>query len=99
MKAIEEHGKQLVKSSDEVYLSKLLKPEEIFEKLVEERQDKIQNLSKQIIYNDLRYYFTTKESSPKYFSGFKFPANFWINIIDAEITLETEKNKRSLNRI
>ena len=65
MKAIEEHGKQLVKSSDEVYLSKLLKPEEIFEKLVEERQDEIQNLSKQINYNDLRYYFTTKESSPK----------------------------------
>ena len=65
MKAIEEHKKQLVKSSDEVYLSKLLKPEKIFEKLVEEKQDEIQNLSKQISYNDLRYYFTTKESSPK----------------------------------
>ena len=28
-------------------------------------RDEIQNLSKQINYNDLTYYFKTKESSPK----------------------------------
>ena len=25
-------------------------------------------------YNDLMYYFKSEESSPKYFSGFKFPS-------------------------
>ena len=46
IKTLEEHGKQLVKSSDEKESLKLSKQKETFEELANTRIDEIQNLSK-----------------------------------------------------
>ena len=64
IKALEEQGKQLVKSSGKKESSTHLKQKEIFEKLANKRIDKIQNLSKQIDFNNLTYYFKGK-GAPK----------------------------------
>ena len=44
-------------------------------------------LSKQINHNDLMYFFESKESSPRYFSNFKFSSNLLRDVSDGEITL------------
>ena len=49
IKTIEDHGKQLVKSSSKRESLTLLKQKEIFEELANERINEIQNLSKQLI--------------------------------------------------
>ena len=64
IKALEEHGKKLMKSSSEKQSLTLLKQKEIFEELANERMDEIQNLSKQINFNNLTYYFNGN-SDPK----------------------------------
>ena len=56
----EEHRKQLVKSSCEKEPFKLLKQKEIFEELANERMGEIQNLRKQIDFNNLTYYLRVK---------------------------------------
>ena len=38
--------------------------------------DEIQNLTKQVNYNNWNYYFKTKRSSPKYFIKYKLPLGF-----------------------
>ena len=53
IKALEEHGKQLLKSRGEKESLTLLKQRDIFEELANERMDKIPNLSKQINFNNL----------------------------------------------
>ena len=64
IEAIEKHVKQLAKSSSEKE---------------SERIDEIQNLSKQIDFNNLIYSFKG-ESSPKNFINFKGPLIFYKNI-------------------
>ena len=76
IKALEEHGKQLVKSSDEKKFSTHLKQKEFFEELDNKRTDEIQNLSKQNDFNNLTYYFKDK-STPKNIIGFKGPHGFY----------------------
>ena len=61
IKTLEDHGKQLVKSSSEEESLTLLKQKEIFEELTNERVDEIQNLSKQIDFTIL-VYFNDKSS-------------------------------------
>ena len=70
IKALEEHGKQRVKSSSEKESLTLLKQKDIFEELANERTGKIPNLSKQIYFNNLLYYFKG-ESDPKNLSVYK----------------------------
>ena len=57
IEAIEEHRKQLVKSGSEKESLALLKQKDIFEELAKGRIDEIQDLSKQIDFNNLVYYF------------------------------------------
>ena len=56
IEAIEEHRKQLVKSISEKESLALLKQKDIFEELAKGRIDEIQDLSKQIDFNNLVYY-------------------------------------------
>ena len=69
-RAVEEHGKQLVKSSNEKECSTHSKQKEIFEVLANEKINKgineVQNLSKQTDFNNLIYYLEG-ESAPKSF--------------------------------
>ena len=55
IKALEVHGKQLIKSSSEK--ESLLKEKEIFEELANKQMVEIQKLSKQINFNNLTNYF------------------------------------------
>ena len=64
LKALDEHGQQLVKSSSEKVSLTLLKQEEIFEKIANEIMGSIQNLRKQISFNNLTEYFK-RNSDPK----------------------------------
>ena len=77
-----------------------LKDREMFDKLINERSNKIKNLRKQINCNDLTYYFKTTESNLKYFTGFRFPLNFLRSKRDCGITPEkVKKCKKTLNQI
>ena len=63
MKVLEEPEKQLIKSSSEKESLILLKPKEISGELAIERTDETQYLSKRIIFNNLIYYFNSKNVS------------------------------------
>ena len=65
IKALEEHGKQLIMYSGEKDSLELLKQKKIDE-LVNERRFEINKLSERIDFKNLTYYYTRK-SSPKYF--------------------------------
>ena len=67
--AIQVHGKQLLKSSSKKEFLLLLKQKEIFSEFSNERIKKIQDLSKQIDFNNLAYYFKGK-SGPKVFADY-----------------------------
>ena len=70
----------------------------MFEELANKRTDEIQNLSKQIDFNNLTYYFKG-ESAPKNVIGFKGPLDFYKNIKIGHITLEkAEENKKNLKK-
>ena len=64
IKAIEEYGKQLIKSSGEKDSLELLKQKEIFDELVNERMFKINKLSEEIDFNNLIDHYTSK-NAPK----------------------------------
>ena len=94
IKALKGHGKQLVKSSSEKESLTLSKQKEIFEELASERIYKIQNLSKQIDFNNLIYYFKSKNDTEN-FIGFKVPLGFYKNIKDGYTTIKKlEENKK-----
>ena len=63
MKVLEEPEKQLIKSSGEKESLILLKPKEVSGELAIERTDETQYLSKRIIFNNLIYYFNSKNVS------------------------------------
>ena len=59
----------------------------------------IQNLSKQIDFNNLIYYFKA-ESGLKVFISFKGPVTFYENLEDGYKTLEkAEENQNQINEI
>ena len=58
IKALEERGKQLAKYKNEKESSTCSK--QIFEELADNKLDEIQDLSKQIDFNDLTYYYKGK---------------------------------------
>ena len=96
-KTIEEHEKQLVKSSNEKVSPTLLKPKKNFDKIFNGRGDEIQHLSKQINYIYFTYYFKTKEGSPKYFVRYKPLLGFLKSKRDGEITMN--RGKKNSNQI
>ena len=62
--------------------------------------DEIQNLTKQVNYNNWKYYFKTKRSSPKYFIKYKLPLGFLRSLRNGEKTIEKSKRtKKELNQI
>ena len=67
-KTIQKHGTE--KDS-----SVLMRQWKIFDKLTDEIHDEIQNLSEQIPYNNLTYFFKIKNES-KNVIGFKSPSSF-----------------------
>ena len=71
-----------------------MKKKENFDEFINERYDEIQNLSKQINYADITYYFKGKERSPKYFSNFQFSLKFFKEIRDGEITMKKAKENQ-----
>ena len=56
---------------------------------------KIHNLNKQIDFNNLTYYFKSKDISPINFIGFEGPLRLYISIFGGDITIEkVEKDRK-----
>ena len=73
--------------------------EEIFEKLVKGKCDKIKELTYEINHNDLTYYFK-RNTATKRFDDFNNNIELFKEIQSAEMKLEEEKNSRIyLNQI
>ena len=79
IKALGEHGKQLLKSSAFIkihdydtkkYSPEFLRQKEIFNKLVDERRNEILELSEKMNYNNLTYNFKDKNICEKSFNDF-----------------------------
>ena len=79
IKALEQHEKQLAKYNNEKDSSKHLKQQERFEELANKRMEEIQDLSKQIDFNNLTYSYKGNIAS-KTFIRFKGPLGFYRNI-------------------
>ena len=100
IKALEEHGKQPVKESDEKESLTHSKQKIIFEELANRKNEKIQNLSKQIYFNDLTYNYKGKTAT-KGFIAFKAPLDLYKTIKEGYLTLEKleEKQKKIKSEI
>ena len=70
----------------------LLKYKKIFEELSNKRIDEIQNMSKQIDFTDLIYYFTTLGLAPITFTRFIRPINIDNVIKNGETSIEKKKS-------
>ena len=62
--------------------------EKSFKEFSIERVGEIQDLSKQIDFNNLIYYFKSKDGCPIHLISFKGPLGFYRNILDGHTTLE-----------
>ena len=93
IKALEEHGKQLVKWNNEKESSMHSKQKDIFEELANRRMEEIQDLSKQIDFNNLTYCYKGN-TAPKTFIGFKGPLVVYENIKEGCITLEKAEEEQ-----
>ena len=60
IKALKEHGKQLVKYNNEEESSTYSKGKEIFEEIAHRRMEEIQDLGKEIDFNNLIYHYKSK---------------------------------------
>ena len=93
--ATEEHGKELLKCSSEKESSTHLKQKQSFQELATERINEIQDLSKQIGFDDSVYDFKG-DSGTKIFISFKGLLAFYRNIRDGYIAREkAEENKKN----
>ena len=100
IKTLEGHEKQLVKDNNEKESSMHSKQKEIFEEIANanKRLEEIQDLSRQIDFNNLTYRYQGN-TAPKNFIGFQGSLDFYRNIKEGYITLEkAEKKKRNLNK-
>ena len=70
MKALEEYGEQLVQFNDEKESLAHSKQKEIFKELASEKMEEIQDLRKQIDFNNLTYQYNSKNVPKKY--SFKY---------------------------
>ena len=95
---LEEHGKQLVESRSEKESLILYEKKYIFEEIANERMGEIQNLSKDINFNNLTYYFKGN-SSPKIIIGFKGQLGFYKNIKEGYTILEKAEENKNNNKI
>ena len=95
IKVFEEHGKKLVKYSDEKESLTFSKQKEIFEELANRRMENIQDLNNQIGFNNLTYHYKGK-TAPKSFIVFNCPLRFYENIKKSYITLEQAEENLNL---
>ena len=86
IKAVEEHGKQLVKYGDKKESLTYSKQRGISEELANKNNKEIQDLSKQFNFNNLTYHFKD-DSAQKKFIGFKGLLVIYKNIMESHITL------------
>ena len=70
MKALEEYGEQLVQFNDEKESLAHSKQKEIFKEFASEKMEEIQDLRKQIDFNNLTYQYNSKNVPKKY--SFKY---------------------------
>ena len=70
-----------------------LKQKETFEELANRRIERIQDLSKQIDFNNLTYRYKGNTAS-KTFIGFKGPLGFYRNMQEGYITLEKSEKEQ-----
>ena len=92
-KALEKHGKKLVEYSKEKEPSTHSKQKEIYEDIVNKRMEEIQYLSKQIDFNNLSYYYKSK-NDPNNFIGFIGPLSFYRSIKEGNRTLEKSEEQQ-----
>ena len=92
-KEIEEHGKQLVIYDNEKESSTHSREKEIFEELAKKRKEEIQDLSKQIDFNNLICHYK-HNTALKTFIGFKGPLGFYRNIMEDYLALEKTKEEQ-----
>ena len=85
--ALEEHGKQLVKHSDEKESLTHSKQKDIFEEFANRRMEEMRDLSRQICFNNLIYHYKSK-TVPNFFLSFKSQLKFYKSIKEGNITLE-----------
>ena len=100
VEAIKEHGKQLVNSDKDIHN----KSHKIFDELFYERMSKINDLSRQINFNNLIYHFKDKSISSINFIGFKAPLHLCRDIFNGNTKLakaeeDQEQFKSDLNEI
>ena len=90
IKALEEHEKQLIKSSSEKDSLEPLEQKEIFDEFFNERKFEINKSSEEIDFNNLTYHYTRK-SAPKHFVRFKSPFIMYNDIKNGQISLQKEE--------
>ena len=83
IRPIEEHGKQLIKSSSEKISLELLKQKNFFDDLLNKRMFEMNKLSEGTDFNNLTSYYTSK-NAPKDFVYFKCPLIIYNDIKDGE---------------
>ena len=109
IKTIEDYGKNQVGAIENLKLIDRLKElkyddeslkqetlrQETYNKLLDERIDEIQKLSKEIDYKNLNYVFLTNSSAPINFARYNGPFSLFKKIRDWEISLEmAEENQK-----
>ena len=95
IKQFKEHRKEIVKSNKDAGKdvdknSKLYKKleDKIFDDLSYERMGEIRDLGRQINFNNLTYYFKSKDIAPINFIDFKGPLNLDKNIFSGDTSIE-----------
>ena len=106
VEAINEHGKEIVKSDKDVdeHVQKNNKPYEkledkIFDELPYERISEARDLGRQINFNNLTCYFKSKGNSPINFIGFNGPLHLYKNIFNVDTNIEKAEEDQKENQI
>ena len=104
VEAINEHGKEIVKSDKDVdeHVQKNNKPYEkledkIFDELPYERISEARDLGRQINFNNLTCYFNSKGNSPINFIGFNGPLHLYQNIFNVDTNIEKAEEDQKEN--
>ena len=90
IEALEEYGKQLIKSSGEKDSLEILKQKEIFDELVNETKFETNKSNEEIDFNNLTYYYTGK-TAPKYIFRIKGSLIVYNDIKNGQISLQKEE--------
>ena len=104
VEAINEHGKEIVKSNKDVdeHVKKDNKPYEkledkIFDELPYESISEARDLGRQINFNNLTCYFSSKGNSPINFIGFNGPLHLYQNIFNVDTNIEKAEQDQKEN--